>query len=182
MAAINPASNKLQYFVDKCLPFGASISCAIFQRFSDALKHITQYQTGRKSLSNYLDDFLFIAFTRNLCNEMISKFVKICENIGVPLAFDKTEWACIGLVFLGILLDGQHMFLAIPEDKRIKAINMLRRFIDKKKATVKELQQLCGYLNFLNRAIHPGRVFMRRMYAKYTKIWEVNKVQSLRAQ
>ena len=38
MAAFNPRTNKLQYFIDKCLPFGASISCAIFQRFSNALK------------------------------------------------------------------------------------------------------------------------------------------------
>ena len=33
---------------------------------------------------------------------------------------------------------------------------------------VKDIQALCGYLNFLNRAIYPGRVFTRRMYAKYS--------------
>ena len=32
MAAENPCTKKLQFFVDKCLPFGASISCALFQR------------------------------------------------------------------------------------------------------------------------------------------------------
>ena len=35
-----------KYFIDKCLPFGASISCAIFQRFSDALKFLIKYWTG----------------------------------------------------------------------------------------------------------------------------------------
>ena len=38
--------------------------------------------------------------------------------------------------------------------------------LDRKKATVKELQSLAGLLNFLNRAIVPGRAFTRRMYAK----------------
>ena len=56
-----------KFFVDKCLPFGASISCAIFQRFSNALAHITNYQLQSKilhwGLSNYLDDFLKIALT-----------------------------------------------------------------------------------------------------------------------
>ena len=33
-------------------------------------------------------------------------------------------------------------------------------------ATIKEVQKLTGLLNFLNRAIVPGRVFTRRMYAK----------------
>ena len=171
MSAINPKTKRWQYFVDKCLPFGASISCAIFQRFSNAIRHITQFKTGQRSLSNYLDNFLFIAYARTLCNEMIQKFLNICNDIAVPIAMDKTEWASIRIIFLGILLDSKRMVLAIPEEKRIRAINLLKRFIDKRKTTVKELQSLCGYLNFLNRAIHPGRVFMRRMYAKYTTMW-----------
>ena len=38
MKARHPLTGKWVYFVDKCLPFGSSISCAHFQRFSDALK------------------------------------------------------------------------------------------------------------------------------------------------
>ena len=38
MMAENPETGKIQFFIDKCLPFGASISCAIFQDFSDGLK------------------------------------------------------------------------------------------------------------------------------------------------
>ena len=42
--------------------------------------------------------------------------------------------------------------------------------IDRKKTTVKDLQSLCGYLNFLNKVIFPGRVFTCRMYSKYAQI------------
>ena len=38
---------KYCYFADKCLPFGASISCAIFQEFSNALKHIMNGNSGQ---------------------------------------------------------------------------------------------------------------------------------------
>ena len=38
---------------------------------------------------------------------------------------------------------------------------------------MQELQQLCGYLNFLCKAIFPGRTFVRMMYAKYSTV--VNK-------
>ena len=79
MMAINPKTRKTQYFVDKCLPFGASISCAIFQRFSNALSFIVQFRIPRRSLVNYLNDFLFIAYSRKLCNEMISCFINICQ-------------------------------------------------------------------------------------------------------
>ena len=56
--------------------------------------------------------------------------------------------------------------LSIPEDKRQKALNQLISIINKKKATIKEIQCLTGLLNFLNKAIIPGRAFTRRMYLK----------------
>ena len=40
---------------------------------------------------------------------------------------------------------------------------------DNKRGLVKDLQILAGTLNFLNKAIVPGRVFMRHMYAKYVQ-------------
>ena len=48
MMAQDPADNKWKFFVDKCLPFGASISCAHYQRFSNALKHLIQFRIKRK--------------------------------------------------------------------------------------------------------------------------------------
>ena len=47
---------------------------------------------------------------------------------------------------------------------------MIVQILSKKKATVKELQHLCGYLNFLTRAIFPGCVFTCRMYAKFAGV------------
>ena len=64
--------------------------------------------------------------------------------------------------------------IRIPEEKRIKALNQIQWILSKKKATVRELQQLAGTLNFLCKAIHPGRVFVRRMYAKFTFEHELN--------
>ena len=65
MKAEDPQTGKIQYFADKCLPFGASISCAIFQKFSDALQFLIEKKTGSipNSVTNYLDDFLFLACT-----------------------------------------------------------------------------------------------------------------------
>ena len=75
-------------------------------------------------------------------------------------------------MFLGILLDGERQVLAVPEDKREHALNLLSRFRSKKKATVKDLQNLAGLLNFLTRAIHLGRAFTRRMHAKFSGLVE----------
>ena len=72
------------------------------------------------------------------------------------------------MIFLGNLLDGRRHLISIPIEKKQKALRLLNDFSGKKKATVKSLQVLTGYLNFLSRAIFAGRAFTRRIYAKYT--------------
>ena len=169
MLAKEPKTGKHKFFIDKCLPFGASISCAIFQRFSNALTHITKWRIGNmtdKEIANYLDDFLDIALTRTDCNLMLTTFQETCDSLNIPLAKEKTVWATVCLVFLGILLNGERLLLTLPQEKIRRTVHLLELFLQKKKATVKEVQSLAGLLNFLHKAIYPGCAFTRRMYAK----------------
>ena len=172
MLAIDPDTGKQQFFVDKCLPFGSSISCSHYQRFSDAVRHLTCYQMTIICVINYLDNFLFIQYTLELCNNLMRQFLQLHEDIGMPIAFDKTEWGSTTVIFLGNLLDGQKLYISIPLDKKDKALHLLNDFTGKKKPTVKNLQVLAGYLNFLSRAIFAGRAFTRRIYAKYASTKE----------
>ena len=167
MKAYHPVTNKLAYFSDKCLPFGKSISCARFSQFSESLKHIIEFQTGRFfTVTNYLDDFLFIAKEEQECNMMVRSFIELCNTIGCPIALEKTEWASLHMTFLGLMLNGNSHTISIPVEKRNKAMWLLNIAIDRKKLTIRAIQQLTGTLNFLNRAIVPGRTFTRRMYDK----------------
>ena len=43
MTVEHPTTGEVFYFVDKCLPFGYSISCALFQTFSDGLAHMCNF-------------------------------------------------------------------------------------------------------------------------------------------
>ena len=113
-----------------------------------------------------MDDFLFIAFTIEICTEMMENFLNVCEQLGVPVLEEKTEWPSEKTVFLGMLLDGRSKQIAIPVEKKNKALQLLHWTIDSKKVTIKLVQQLTGTLNFLNRAIVPDRAFMRMMYSK----------------
>ena len=114
-------------------------------------------------VTNYLDDYLFVETSRIQCNRLVHKFMDICKEVGCPLSI---EWASSTMVFLGMLLDGENHILCIPEEKKVKALTLLCWTIEKRKMTVKQLQSLTGTLNFLCRAIIPGRTFVRRMYAK----------------
>ena len=156
-----PKDKSVKFFVNKCLPFGASISCALFQHFSNAVCFLAENRSNAEgAVTNYLDDFLFVAILMSICNAMIADFIKLCEEIGVPISSEKTEWVSKLTVFLGILLNGWTLTLAIPIEKKKRAVDMLSTLLHKRKVTVKQLQSLCGYLNFLTKVIVPGRVFL----------------------
>ena len=166
MKAVSPIDGKTYYFVDKCLPFGASISCSHFQRFSNAVKHIVQWRT-HKNLVNYMDDFMFAHLLKLPCNQQVDQFLKVCEEIAFPVSLEKTFWATTKLVFLGLLIDTVNQWVCIPADKIDKAINLIDNVLQKKsrKLTLNQLQKICGFLNFIGRCIIPGRAFTRRLYA-----------------
>ena len=91
MMAESPIDSKIYHFIDKCLPLGASISCAHSQEFSNAVAHIVRFRT-KKDLLNYLDDFLFVALLKALCDKQVSTFLDICKTINFPVSLEKTFW------------------------------------------------------------------------------------------
>ena len=119
---------------------------------------------------NYLDDYLFVAALKRICDQQMKQFLRVCEEINFPVALEKTFWGTTQLTFLGLLLDTMRQIICIPNDKLIKARNWIQYFLNKKKATVLEFQKLCGTLNFLCRCIIPGRAFLRRLYLDTTKL------------
>ena len=103
---------------------------------------------------------------------MVDMFIQLCDQVKIPVAMEKKEWATTRITFLGIELDGVSHLLHIPEPKRTKALNWVKWLRSKSRATVRELQQLAGMLNFLHKAVHPGRASTRRMYGKFSHIMD----------
>ena len=122
--------------------------------------------TGEPAITNYLDDFLFIALSMMVCNGMMSEFLCLCDDIGCPISEEKTKWATSIMVFLGTLMNGRLHVISIPLDKVKKAVDLIQTAINNRKVKIKFIQQLTGTLNFLSHAIVPGRTFTRRMYHK----------------
>ena len=164
MKARNPIDHIWYYFVDKCMPFGVAISCAHFQSFLDVVSHILKVKT-RKDNVNYLDDFIFIALLAYYCNFQIEKFLEVCAAIRFPVVMDKTCYATTTITFLGMLLDTVQQTISIPANKIGKAVNQINCILSSRKwkATVIQIQRLCGILNFICRAIVPGRPFLMHL-------------------
>ena len=157
-------SGKTFFFVDKCLPFGSSISCSIFQSISDSKAHLVSFRTKKPTL-NYLDDYFFVALMKAWCNWQVNQFLMVCNMIRFPVSLEKTFWGVTSLTFLGFLIDTVRWLVCIPVDKIEKALLLIQEFMTSKKVTVQKGQKLCGFLNFISRCIIPGRAFTRRLYA-----------------
>ena len=129
------------------------------------MAHIVSYKT-KEPLVNYLDDYFFTALLKLLCDAQVSEFLNVCEIINFPVSLEKTVWGTTLLTFLGLLLDTVNQLICIPLDKLERANNMIEFFLNKRngKVTVLQVQRLAGFLNFLCRAIVPGRAFVRRLY------------------
>ena len=64
-----------------------------------------------------LDDFLFIAPTKDQCKRDLDNFVLFCNHLGVPLAPDKTVGPDTALQFADITLDSVQMEARHPEEE-----------------------------------------------------------------
>ena len=156
---------KDQFYFDKCLPFGCSISCSTFEKFSTFLEWTIKAVTASKNVRNYLDDFALAAFTGKGCQHTLDSALELLQDIGVPVAHNKTVQPTTSMTFLGINIDTVKREISMPQDK----IGPLRDEIaavlsaPTKKITLNKIQSLVGKLSFVCRAIPIGRAFLRRL-------------------
>jgi hypothetical protein len=64
------------------------------------------------------------------------------------MAPEKTMGPCTCLTFLGIELNTVQKVARLPNDKVDRCLSLVSEFLQRKKVTLKELQTLCGTLNY----------------------------------
>ena len=161
------------YFVDKCLPFGCSISCSLFEKLSTFMEWELKHRTGTENVVHYLDDFLVAGKAdTDECSQLMDSYRYMCKEFGVPLAEEKTIGPSTLLTFLGLDIDTVNMLVRVPTEKLQKLQNALIALFKKKKTTLKELQEVTGLMSFCSKAIPSARAFIRRFYDSMTNIKE----------
>lgn len=92
---IHPADHPLlgirwnnMYYFDRALAMGLSSSCAIYisESFSTALEWVFPNLFDVSAVLHILDDFPFIAKTKEQCARDLQNFILLSGYLGVPLA------------------------------------------------------------------------------------------------
>ena len=163
-----------KYFYDRCLPMGASSSCAIFEKISTGLEWVLRKNCPGVEIHHVLDDFIFISPQRDLCQQALATFRLICQNIALPVAEEKTLGPSQVLPFLGITLDTIKHEARLPSDKIAKCTSAIKELLASKRVRLKQLLSLLGLLNFALSVVLPGRPFLRRMYNLTMKVKQLH--------
>ena len=64
---------------------------------------------------------------------------------------------------MGVLFDSVAFTASLDEAKLAKAVALLQQFRGRHQASIKEVQSLLGYLNWICRVVYGGRTFLHRM-------------------
>ena len=75
------------------------------------------------------------------------------------MAEEKTEGPMPNITFLGIELDTCHQYCKLPDKKLVDLQAGLGHLLRQKKATLRELEETAGHLNFACRVVAPDRAF-----------------------
>ena len=152
-----------KFYYDRAMSMGCASSCRTFETFSTALQWAAQKHLNIAHLIHILDDYLMAASSYDQCCTDLKNFLSLCEYLGVPIAPEKTVDPRTTLTFAGIELDTILFEARLSADKITKSKALLSKFLQRKKATLKEVQSLIGLLNFACSVVVPGRAFLRRL-------------------
>ena len=113
------------------------------------------------NIIHYLDDFLIIENTYDKCLHGLNVFLEVCKTIDVPIANEKTVLPVKTIQFLGLEIDSEKGEIRLPPEKLDKCRTLILNLISQEKATLVQLQQVLGLLNFACSVIVPGRAFLQ---------------------
>ena len=112
---------KGQLYVDLALPFGLRSAPRCFTRLADVLLSIFSDVGNVTNIQHYLDDFLLAApAASSACEDNLKECFDLCEQLGVPIAPDKTEGPSTSITYLGFILDTERLELRLPQEKLCK--------------------------------------------------------------
>ena len=149
-----------QFYLDVTLSMGSRSSARCCQMVTSAVVFI--YTKWGFFAVNYLDD-LGAAEAAEKAERAFQQLCDLLAQFGPREAWEKTVLPSTLMVFLGIEVNSITLTLSIPADKWKEIQKLLSKWISKESATLKEVQQLAGSLNFTCRCVKSGRIYLSRI-------------------
>ena len=167
---------KKHIFFDSVLSMGLRNAAYICERVTTAISFI-MFKIGILVL-NYLDD-LASAEVKEHAEFAYSTLGAVLDKCGFEEALDKSCSPSTVMTFVGVLFNTEKMTIEVTSD-RLKEIRALIQFwLNKKFASLKEIQSLLGKLNFVAACVKPSRIFVSRLLVWLKVLYKGSQTQHL---
>jgi len=151
---------KGQIYSDTVLAMGLRSAAYICQRLTNSVAYICK-KDGFE-IVNYLDDFCGVE-KREDATRAYSYLGSLLDYLGIEENKNKASVPSTKSAFLGIWFDTIKMTMEVTPDRLVEINELAVTWLDKKFATVKEVQSIIGKLNFVAKCDKPARLFICRM-------------------
>ena len=150
-----------KFYVDICPPFGLRTSAMMMVRTTQAITHIH----GKEGFSSvaYIDDFGGAEPTEAQADEALDALQAIFDEVGLQEASRKVCRPSQNMTWLGINFDSKEMTMTLPQEKIVEIREILAKWENKTRASLKEVQSLFGLLQFVTSVAPPARLFTNRV-------------------
>lgn len=131
-----------------CLPFGLCTSPYIFTKIMKPV--VSKLRLEGMLLILYLDDFLFIHNSKDLCEKNIKKAISFLQDLGFIINFEKsTLVARQRCKYLGFIIDSVNYTLELIDKKKNQIIEFTKEF---KKGNSYKIRNFAVFLGILTAA------------------------------
>jgi hypothetical protein len=153
-------------YYDVVLGFGCRSALYIFNLFAEALHWILQHHLPAR-IRHYLDDFLKV-FAPDVplttVQQALEWVLALGEQLGLHFQPLKVCGPSTVLEFLGIELDTVQLEARLPLEKLSYLKEMLTSWTCRTHTTLRDIQELTGFLQFASQVIPTARAFLRGLY------------------
>ncbi|KAI2655010.1 ORF V: Enzymatic polyprotein [Labeo rohita] len=129
----------------KVLPFGLSLSPRVFTKVTEAA--LSPSGGWAFAFSNYLDDWLLIAHSRDVLCEHRDLVLRHLSHLGLQVNREKSKLSPVQRIsFLGVELDSVNMTARLTNERAQSVLNCLNSFRHKTAVPLKTFQRLLGHM------------------------------------
>ena len=149
-----------KFYFDKFLSMGLRSAAYICQRVTNSIRFMCQMLCI--AIVNYLDDFAG-ADKPELALKSFQELGNLLVSCGIEESKEKACPPSTKMVFIGVLFDTDDLTLSVTAERVLEILELVDSWLQKKSATLRELQSLVGKLNFISACVHASRVFICRI-------------------
>ena len=144
------------------LPFGLSSAPYVFTKLLKPVVTVLRKLGIRCVL--YLDDMLIMAQSKERLRSYLATAVELLVSLGFIINTKKSIFSPSQVIeFLGFILDSRVMTIALPNRKIHQIHKLIRRVLEEREVSTRQLAQLLGSLVAAHPAVLPAPLYFRHL-------------------